>query len=351
MKVSAMTRIYQGYQKKDLRTDCIHESNVLVLSDEDVGGDKHGKRGGGGRRGSSGKSRSTRKSRRERAQRLLDAELDYIHHSSFEEANADREILQQPEDRPRRNSRKPPQNADFYLAHLYEVPLLSREDEGFLFRKMNYLKFCADRLRKSLDPERATVRQLNKIEQLQRAALDVRNEIVEANLRLVFSLAKRYATAGTPAFDEFISEGHLTVMRAVEKFDFSRGVKFSTYATWSVLNGFNAMLKKQGNAQKRIVSDQSEGIADSLADHRVSLSEERSLLELRRSVGELLENLNGRERKIIEARFGFDADKPPTLRELGETMGVSKERVRQLQERAIHKLQSVADEEAIDFSI
>jgi RNA polymerase primary sigma factor/RNA polymerase sigma factor len=140
-------------------------------------------------------------------------------------------------------------------------------------------------------------------------------------------------------------------MRAVEKFDFSRGVKFSTYATWSVLNSFNAMLKKQGTIQKRHVSDQTEGIADSLADHRVTLSDERSLRELRHAVGDLLQSLNVRERKIIEARFGFDADKPPTLRELGEAMGVSKERVRQLQERAIHKLQAVADEEAIDYCI
>jgi RNA polymerase sigma factor (sigma-70 family) len=351
MKVSAMTRICQGYKKKDLRTDCIDDANVLVLSDSDVGGDKIGKRGGGGSRRATSKSRVTRKAKRERAERLLEANLDYIHHSSFEEADADREILQSPENARGQSCRKPPQDADFYLAHLYEVPLLTREDEAFLFRKMNYLKFCADRLRKTLDPERATVRQLNKIEQLQRAALDTRNQIVEANLRLVFSLAKRYATAGTPAFDEFISEGHLTVMRAVEKFDFSRGVKFSTYATWSVLNGFNAMLKKQGNVQRRLVSDQTEGIADSVADHRVTLSEEQSLRELRCAVGELLENLNGRERKIIEARFGFDADKPPTLRELGETMGVSKERVRQLQERAIHKLQSVADQDAIDFCI
>ncbi len=346
-----MTQLCQGFKTKDLRTDYTKGASVLVLSDSDVGGDRIRKRGGGGRRRSASKPRVTRKAKRERAQRLLEAELGFIHHSSFEEAGAEREILSSSGDTRRRNARKPPQDADFYLAHLYEVPLLNREEEGFLFRKMNYLKFCANRLRSTLEPERATLRQLKKIEELQRAALDTRNQIVEANLRLVFSLAKRYATAGTPVFDEFISEGHLTVMRAVEKFDFSRGVKFSTYATWSVLNGFNAMLKKQGNIQKRLVSDQTEGIADSLADHRVTLSDEQSLRELRRTVAGLLRNLNGRERKIIEARFGFDVDKPPTLRELGETMGVSKERVRQLQERAIHKLQSVADQDAIEFSI
>jgi RNA polymerase sigma factor (sigma-70 family) len=344
-----MTQIRQGFKAKDVRANYAEDGHVLVMSDQSVGGESKARKRGGGRSRSA--PRRGRKANRERAERLLQMDLAYIHHSSFEEPDADQTILSGINTRRDATLRKPPRDADFYLAHLYEIPLLSREEEGFLFRKMNYLKFCVERLRRKLDPERATARQLNEIERLNREAVTTRNQIVEANLRLVFSLAKRYAPAGSPAFDEFISEGHLTVMRAVEKFDFSRGVKFSTYATWSVLNSFNAMLKKQGNIQKRHVSDQSEGVADSLADHRVTLSDEQSLQELRRTVGKLLQNLNVRERQIIEARFGFDADKPPTLRELGEVMGVSKERVRQLQERAIHKLQAVADQEAIEYAM
>lgn len=345
-----MTQLCQGLKKKDFRPEYPENSNVLVMPDNGIGGDKGAKRGGGKRPGGS-KPRAKGRITRQRAERLMKTELGFIFHDSFEEAGAERKILRSPAPSADGPLRKPPQDADFYLAHLYEIPLLTREQETYLFRKMNFLKYRADCLRRKLNPARATPRQLDKIERLQREAMDTRNKIVEANLRLVFSLAKRYATAGTPVFDEFISEGHLTLMRAVEKFDFSRGVKFSTYATWSVLNGFNAMLKKQGTIQKRLISDQTEGIADSLADHRVTLSHEKSLQELRRNVGELLLNLNVRERKIIEARFGFDVDRPPTLRELGLEMGVSKERIRQLQERALHKLQAVADPEGIEFPI
>jgi RNA polymerase sigma factor (sigma-70 family) len=322
----------------------------MVLAESDVGRDDGTQRNATRRRGGS-KSRGSRAITRQRAERLLRAELAYIYHESFEESGAERTIVHTPAPSSDSQLRKPPRDADFYLAHLYEIPLLSREQETYLFRKMNFLKYRADCLRRKLKPARATPKQVDRIEQLQREALETRNKIVEANLRLVFSLAKRYATAGTPFFDEFISEGHLTLMRAVEKFDFSRGVKFSTYATWSVLNGFNAMLKKQGNIQKRQVSDQVEGIADSLADHRVTLSDEKTLQDLRRNVGDLLTNLNVRERKIIEARFGFGADRAPTLRELGEQMGVSKERVRQLQERALNKLQAVADPDGIEFPV
>ena len=344
-----MTQLCQGFEKKDFRSEYAETSNVLVLPENGIGRDERSKRGAGKRRGGS-KPQTKRGITRQRAERLLAAELGFIFHESFDETGAEREILCHAAPLVDSHLRKPPRDADFYLAHLYEVPLLTREQETHLFRKMNFLKYRADGLRQKLNPARATPRQLDKIEQLQREAMDTRNKIVESNLRLVFSLAKRYATAGTPVFDEFISEGHLTLMRAVEKFDFSRGVKFSTYATWSVLNGFNAMLKKQGAIHKRHVSDQTDGVADSLADHRVTLSHEKSLHELRRNVGKLLLNLNVREREIIKARFGFDADqKPPTLRELGEQMGVSKERIRQLQERALNKLQAVADPDRIEF--
>jgi RNA polymerase sigma factor (sigma-70 family) len=242
-----------------------------------------------------------------------------------------------------------PRDADFYLAHLFEVPLLTRDEEVFLFRKMNYLKFCADRLRRRLRPAKATEAQVVAIERLQAEALEIRNRIAEANLRLVFSIAKRYAAVGTTAFDEFISEGHLLILRALEKFDFSRGVKFSTYTSWCILNGFHAMLKKEGAIQRRHVGDQ-EGVAELCADYRLSLEQEQSLALARRTVGELLLCLSVRERKIIAARFGLDTDDPPTLRELGEEMGVSKERVRQLQVRALEKLRSVAVETDVEWS-
>jgi RNA polymerase primary sigma factor len=217
-----MSQIRQGCKAKNSRSDYTsNEGNVFVLPDNGISGDKKRTKCGGGRKAAGSKPRRTRKANRDRAERLLKMELAYIYHGCFEDPDADTTILSDSERRRTAGLRKPPQDADFYLAHLYEIPLLSREEEASLFRKMNYLKFRAARLKHKLDPERATVKQLNEIERLHREALATRNQIVEANLRLVFSLAKRYAPAGSPAFDEFISEGHLTVMRAVEKFDFS----------------------------------------------------------------------------------------------------------------------------------
>jgi RNA polymerase primary sigma factor len=232
---------------------------------------------------------------------------------------------------------------------LYEVPLLSQEEETHLFRKMNYLKFRADRLRQKLNPRTASVSRLDKIERLQTEAQEARNQIIEANLRLVFSLAKRYASVGSAAFDEFMGEGHVTLMRAVEKFDFARGVKFSTYATWAVVNGCNALLKKQNPANRKAFLQPVDGVEDSLADHRTTSGEERSVQELRHAVGELLLGLNSRERTIIEARFGFDLGQSPTLKKLGEGLGISKERVRQLQQRALAKLRELAESQKVEL--
>ena len=290
-----------------------------------------------------------RRATRMRAERLLRTEIGYLYHRSFDYVNAEKRILRPPSAAAagRRTSRAP-SGADFYLARLYEVPLLSQEEETHLFRKMNYLKFRADRLRQKLNPRTATVSQLDDIEQLQEEALEVRNQIIEANLRLVFSLAKRYASVGSAAFDEFMGEGHVTLMRAVEKFDFSRGVKFSTYATWAVVNGCNALLKKQ-NPSNRQSFQPVDGVEDSLADHRTTSGEERSVQELRHAVGELLLGLNSRERAIIEARFGFDLNQSPTLKQLGEGLGISKERVRQLQQRALEKLRVLAESRKVEL--
>lgn len=285
-----------------------------------------------------------RQATRLRAERLLMTEIGYLYHRSFDYVNAEKKILRPPTvDRDVSRTRRAPSGADSYLARLYEVPLLNQEQETHLFRKMNYLKFRADRLRQKLNPRTATVSQLDKIEHLQAEAQAARNQIIEANLRLVFSLAKRYASVGTAAFDEFMGEGHITMMRAVEKFDFSRGVKFSTYATWAVVNGCNALLKKQSPTNRQSFWQPSDGVEETVPDHRVTACEEQAVQDIRHAVGKLLLGLNSRERAIIEARFGFDLNQSPTLKELGEGLGISKERVRQLQQRALDKLRALAE--------
>ncbi len=285
-----------------------------------------------------------------RAERLRRTEIAYLYHDSFAAGHGEKMILRPPAaNAAAPHTRRAPSGADFYLARLYEVPLLSQEEETFLFRRMNYLKYRADHLRQKLNPRTATVSQLDKIDRLLAEAQAVRNQIIEANLRLVFSLAKRYAKVGSAAFDEFLGEGHEALMRAVERFDFSRGVKFSTYATWAVVNGCLALLKKQASANHRTLCPPCDAVEDSVADHRATVGEERAVQQVRRAVGQLLFGLSSRERVIIEARFGFNRNPSPTLKELGQGLGISKERVRQLQQRALDKLRVLAERHHVEL--
>ena len=126
-----------------------------------------------------------------------------------------------PTARPRART-KAPKGLPPYLASLYEVPLLDREQEAHLFRKMNYLKYQANRLRDAIDPARARTADLDEIERLQEEALAVKNQIIRANLRLVVSIAKRHVGPSNNFF-ELVSDGNMCLIRAVEKFDYARG--------------------------------------------------------------------------------------------------------------------------------
>ena len=121
-----------------------------------------------------------------------------------------------------------------YLASLYEVDLLNREQEQYLFRKYNYLKFKASRLREKLDPTKARAAAMDEIQQLYDEAVKIKNRIVQANLRLVVSIAKRHLGASEDFF-QLVSDGNMSLIRAAEKFDYTRGNKFSTYASWAIM--------------------------------------------------------------------------------------------------------------------
>ena len=113
--------------------------------------------------------------------------------------------------------------------------MLSREQEAHLFRKMNYLKCRADRLSEQVKEERPSPIILAEIERLQSEAQAVKNRIVEMNLPLVIFVVKKRIRAGHE-MSELVSEGNLALIQAVDRFDFARGNRFSTYATWAILN-------------------------------------------------------------------------------------------------------------------
>ena len=144
-----------------------------------------------------------------------------------------------------------------YLASLYEVPLLTRMQEAHLFRKMNYLKYKAGKLRGKLDPSQPKSSLMDQIERLYDEAVATKNQIIRANLRLVVSIAKRHVGPAENFF-ELVSDGNMSLMRAVEKFDFARGYKFSTYASWAIMKNFARTIPDEHRHRDRFRTSQAE---------------------------------------------------------------------------------------------
>lgn len=238
-----------------------------------------------------------------------------------------------------------PRDLPPYLQHLFRLPLLSPAGEVALFRKMNFLRFQAEEARLRLQPESATASDLDAIESLLDDAEKVKNQIVQANLRLVVSIAKRHATPNRDFF-EIVSDGNISLMRAVDKFDYSRGFKFSTYASWAIMKNYARSIPEQRIDRERYQTGREE-LLEHFAGPATEEHELQTHLELRGRLGRMLSVLPEREREILKLRFGIDgAGEPQTLEQVGKSFGVSKERIRQLEARAMQQLRDTFAEQA-----
>jgi len=287
----------------------------------------------------------------EQIRRVQELALDYIPNERFKRMSAVQERLvlgPAPENvRPARTVARPV-GLPPYLASMYETPLLTREQEQHLFRQMNYLKHKAAVLRMRLDTRRPSLTAMSQIERLAAEAVTVKNGIVRANLRLVVSIAKRYASGPGHLF-ELISDGNMSLIRAVEKFDFARGFRFSTYASWAIMKNFARTIPAELRQHARFHTGGEERlliVADGRAD---SGRREAAQSERQSEVARILKHLDERERQIIRHRFGLDRNhNPMTLKEVGRVMGVTKERIRQLEARAMAKLRDAVGEERVE---
>jgi RNA polymerase sigma factor (sigma-70 family) len=289
-----------------------------------------------------------------RARRLLATPMDYIHHPSFDDPAMEEEIMRpmpglegyEASRAKARNSA--PKGLPPELSSLYEVPLLNREQEAHLFRQMNFLKHQANRLRARIDPTKARTSDLDQLEDVQKRALAVKDELISANMRLVASIVKRHVGPDGNFF-ELLSDGNLSLMRAVEKFDYSRGNKFSTYASWAIMKNFARSIPEERHRRDRYMTGVEE-MFDLAADNR---SDEQELLasaeRAHHQVNRLLGRLDERERRIIQLRAGLDAERGLTLEQVGKELGITKERVRQLEARTMSKLRVLAKEEHVEL--
>jgi len=238
-----------------------------------------------------------------------------------------------------------------YLSRLDDAPLLSAAEETFLFRKFNFLKYKAVKLRETLDPKKPKMSVMTEIERLWNEAVATKKRLISANLRLVVSVAKKYGAGSLLSFNELVSDGNVSLMKAVEKFDYTTGNRFSTYATWALYRNFARTIPDERKRVERFrPGDVS--LLELKQDHRSSpIQAERAYAEQTSQVKRFMGELNERERKIVEMRYGFGGadSKPQTLRQVGKNMGVTKERVRQIEMRALEKLRRIAEEEKMEI--
>ncbi len=201
---------------------------------------------------------------------------------------------------------------------------------------MNCLKHLAEQERSWLGSSRSRRHDLAEFERLRNEAVAVKQQIIRANLRLVVSIARKFARRYGD-FAELISIGNLALIRAVDKFDFSRGYRFGTYATWAIRNEFRSVRK-----ECRLVPTDTANLPDTVEMRDDPVEQQLAQDRRERIVAYLLGRLEERERRILVGRFGIGGAREETLGQLGAELGISKERVRQVAVRALDRLRGFA---------
>jgi RNA polymerase primary sigma factor len=294
-----------------------------------------------------------------RAEQLMKQAQDYIYHPSFDDQSQEADMvgpmpgLEAFEEQ--RANMRIPKDVPAELAPLYEVPLLNKEQEQHLFRQMNFLKHklkkVVDRFRNSdgtVNAAKVRIEDLEAIERLQEKVTAVKDLLISCNMRLVVSIAKRHS-GQTDNFFELLSDGNISLMRAVEKFDYSRGNKFSTYASWAIMKNFARSIPEEKTRKERYVTGRDE-LFDVAPDTRTDEHELVSTAEQATfRVNRLLEHLTPRDREIVRLRAGLDGSEPKTLEQIGQQLGITKERVRQLNVRIMKQLRDLAGDRPIDL--
>ncbi|MEJ2563956.1 MAG: sigma-70 family RNA polymerase sigma factor [Anaerolineales bacterium] len=279
-----------------------------------------------------------------------------------------------------------------YLSQAARVPLLTREEEVLLAKRIERGRDASCKLAKA----NGSAKKRADLRCLVEDGVAAREHLILANVRLVFSVAKKYCGRGMPLMD-LVQEGHIGLMRAAKKFDYKRGYKFSTYATWWIRQAITRSVADQGRTIRlqvhmgeriskmyrvrhsliqslgrlprteelaEALGDKTENVAKMLRFSKHTLSLELPVGEdddavlgdfiedeeapppedktgqvlLRERMKDLLDTLPPREVRVLQLRFGLYGTRQHTLNEVGQKMGITRERVRQIQAQAIRRL-------------
>ncbi len=224
--------------------------------------------------------------------------------------------------------------------------LMKAPEEKLMFLRFNYSKLRLQKLQKKLLKDGIDKELAEDFLEWHRRFEHFREYLVRTNLALVLAMAKR-TRLGETDFAEIVSEGNMALLRAVDKFNVDRGFKFSTYACRAILKAFSRTAMKSSRHRTRFPVEFEPDLEKSdWSDRKRDMVEEDCVDELKQIVDRNLAELSDVEQTVIRRRFNWEQqeESPLTLEEVGKIIGVTKERVRQIQNKALIKIRNVMEE-------